>query len=225
MRFQVGLQHLRQIGIDRAARFAVAMSLPSAQLAVTAHDQVGEPIPTGATAFRALDPKHVELADQVAEDDRAVAGHVHWLFVLHHKFAPHIKNLFDQFIDFRGIQGQDQSRPVFNVNDEPNAAAIFCDRELQLAVNHGSSGRALLEKTIAGLSSSRGDEFYELKPKPLGGGIIHRKRRCCTWRLNIENHSIRPSQPDTNLVSDESVPPCCGSGLSDFFAIWLLRIR
>ena len=75
MRFQVGLQHLRQIGIDRAARFAVAMSLPSAQLAVTAHDQVGEPIPTGATAFRALDPKHVELADQVAEDDRAVAGH------------------------------------------------------------------------------------------------------------------------------------------------------
>src|SRR5262249_43012528 len=136
---------------------------------------------------------------EVAEDDHAVAWHVHWLFVLHHKFAPHIKNLFDQFIDFRGIQGQDQSRPVFNVNYEPNAAAIFCDRELQLAVNHGSSGRALLEKTIAGLSSSRGDEFYELKPKPLGGGIIHRKRRCCAWPLNIENHSIRPSQPDTNL--------------------------
>jgi len=29
-----------------------------------------------APAFRALDPQHVELADQVAEDDRAVARHL-----------------------------------------------------------------------------------------------------------------------------------------------------
>src|SRR5262249_31459943 len=50
----------------------------------------------GFRSWRARDPGF---------DGRTVAGHVHWLFVLPHKFAPHIKNLFDQFIDFRGIQG------------------------------------------------------------------------------------------------------------------------
>ena len=31
-------------------------------------------VPTRAPAFGALDPQPIELADQVAEDDRAVAG-------------------------------------------------------------------------------------------------------------------------------------------------------
>jgi hypothetical protein len=40
-----------------------------------ARDQVGQPIATPASAFRALDPQQTELADQVGEDDRAVARH------------------------------------------------------------------------------------------------------------------------------------------------------
>src|SRR5262249_19276087 len=37
------------------------------------HEQVSEPVSARAPAFRAFDPQHVELADQVAEDDRPVA--------------------------------------------------------------------------------------------------------------------------------------------------------
>src|SRR5262245_17976702 len=84
----VTLQHLRQIGADRAARVAVAASaLAGAVLGhigregeelfiwPVAHDQIGEPVAARASAFRALDPQQVELADQIAEDDRAVSGH------------------------------------------------------------------------------------------------------------------------------------------------------
>jgi hypothetical protein len=43
-------------------------------VAAISRDQVSKPISARASAFRALDPQHVELADQVAEDDRTVAG-------------------------------------------------------------------------------------------------------------------------------------------------------
>jgi hypothetical protein len=36
--------------------------------------QICESVSTRASAFRALDPQHVELADQIAEDDGAIAG-------------------------------------------------------------------------------------------------------------------------------------------------------
>jgi hypothetical protein len=38
-------------------------------------DQQWEPVLAPASALGAVDPEHVELADQVAEEDRAVAGH------------------------------------------------------------------------------------------------------------------------------------------------------
>src|SRR5262245_48802864 len=80
--------HLWQIGADRAARVAVGARVPARamcrhvigerenlRVATIARDQIGEPIASRAPAFRALDPQRVELADQVGEDDRAIAGH------------------------------------------------------------------------------------------------------------------------------------------------------
>ena len=48
---------------------------PSEELFVAAvfRDQHGEPVLAGAPALGALDPQHAQLADQVAEDGRAVA--------------------------------------------------------------------------------------------------------------------------------------------------------
>src|SRR5262249_28051042 len=82
------LDHFRQIGADRAARVAVPARPPALargghvvgegeQLLVwaVARDQVSDAVSTRASALGALDAQHVELADQVAEDDRAVAGH------------------------------------------------------------------------------------------------------------------------------------------------------
>jgi hypothetical protein len=57
--------------------------------------------------FKTLDAQHVELANQVGEDDCAVAGHVRWLFVLHCEFAPRIGKFFGQLVDFGRVQGQD----------------------------------------------------------------------------------------------------------------------
>ncbi len=81
-------QHSRQAGTDRAARITVASGLLARavgghvggereQLLVAAvpRDQIGEPVSTAAPALRALDAEQVELADQVTEDDRAVARH------------------------------------------------------------------------------------------------------------------------------------------------------
>jgi hypothetical protein len=47
---------------------------PSPTLRVNAvpHDQAVELILTGPAAFFTLDPEHCELADEVAEDDRAM---------------------------------------------------------------------------------------------------------------------------------------------------------
>jgi hypothetical protein len=80
-------QHVRQIGANRAARIAlIARKLaravgceligPGEQLCIAPvpRDQVGEPVSTGAPAFGAFDPQLAKLADQVPEDDRAVAG-------------------------------------------------------------------------------------------------------------------------------------------------------
>src|SRR5262245_3842535 len=54
------------------------------QLFVSAvpRDQVGEPVPARVPACRAFDADHVEAANQVAEDDRAVAGYSHFAFSL-----------------------------------------------------------------------------------------------------------------------------------------------
>jgi hypothetical protein len=43
------------------------------RVAAVPRDQVGEPIPARTSALGALDAQHVELANEVAEDDRAVA--------------------------------------------------------------------------------------------------------------------------------------------------------
>jgi len=44
-----------------------------------AHNQIGEPVSPRTPAFRTLDPQHTELADQVAEDDRAELDQSHSL--------------------------------------------------------------------------------------------------------------------------------------------------
>jgi hypothetical protein len=80
----VNSQNLWQSGADRTTRVAVAARLLAGavrgdvrgereQLFVPAvsRDQVGEPIPARASALGALDAQHIELADQVREDDRA----------------------------------------------------------------------------------------------------------------------------------------------------------
>ena len=48
--------------------------LTDAHVASALLNEVLKRIPTEAPAFRALDAQHVELADQTAEDDRAVAA-------------------------------------------------------------------------------------------------------------------------------------------------------
>src|SRR5262245_11252904 len=80
--------HLRQVRTDRGAWIAIAAPLLAGavgrdisgegkQLFISpvARDQVGEPILTRPPALWALDPQHVELADKIAEGNRAVAGH------------------------------------------------------------------------------------------------------------------------------------------------------
>src|SRR5262249_18016544 len=54
-------------------------------VSTVARDQISQSIPARASAFRALDAQHVELVDQVAEDDRAVAGHLDSTML---RFAP-----------------------------------------------------------------------------------------------------------------------------------------
>jgi hypothetical protein len=75
---------------DRAARVAATVGSPALTgsghvigerehllVSTIARDQVGEPVSAVAPAFQALDAKQVELADQVGEDDRAIAGPAH----------------------------------------------------------------------------------------------------------------------------------------------------
>jgi hypothetical protein len=72
-------QHLRQIRADRAARAPSPRARLRAQFAVAsamnANNISSRPY-RSIKSTGALDAQHIELADQVAEDDRAVAGHV-----------------------------------------------------------------------------------------------------------------------------------------------------
>ncbi len=43
-------------------------------VAAVPHQEISEPVSTRAPAFRALDAQYVELANEITEDDRAVAG-------------------------------------------------------------------------------------------------------------------------------------------------------
>jgi hypothetical protein len=80
-------QHLRQIRAERAARIVVAARLLAGairgnvrgegkQLFVSAvtHDQVSKPVLARASALGALDAQHIELADQLGENDGAFSG-------------------------------------------------------------------------------------------------------------------------------------------------------
>jgi hypothetical protein len=84
---QPGSQHFRQIGTDRSARIGVAVRLLACAVgrdvggeceqlgvAAVAADQVGHAVASRASALGALDSQHIDFADQVGEDDRAVAG-------------------------------------------------------------------------------------------------------------------------------------------------------
>src|SRR5262249_23985649 len=92
---------------DRAARVAVAARLLAGAVlghvgggceqpcvSAVSRDQVGEPVLTRLTTFRALDPQKVELADQVAEDDRAVVGHYDIDLLNSLSFVTHEKMIF-----------------------------------------------------------------------------------------------------------------------------------
>ena len=78
--------NLQQVRAPRAARVivvprdfarAVSLGLKVEQLRVNAvaFDETVKRIAPASAALVALDAQHVELADNVAEDDRAVSGH------------------------------------------------------------------------------------------------------------------------------------------------------
>jgi hypothetical protein len=67
---ELGLQYHR---IDAGNEFGVTKTPEYRVLNPVAHYQTVEPILTGPAAFFTLNSKHGELADQVAEFDRAVA--------------------------------------------------------------------------------------------------------------------------------------------------------
>src|SRR5262249_12913335 len=82
------LQHSRQIRTPRSAPVTHIMCrllravggdfvepIDDLCVAATLFDQTLHLIATGAAALGAVDIKHIELADQIAEDDCAVAGH------------------------------------------------------------------------------------------------------------------------------------------------------
>jgi hypothetical protein len=45
-------------------------------VAPISRDQVGEPVSARTPTLRALDAQHIELADRIAEDDRAFSRHL-----------------------------------------------------------------------------------------------------------------------------------------------------
>jgi hypothetical protein len=67
------------IPIDASALRAIASNLvdPVGQATVeaTLTDEMGEPVMTGPTTLVTGNIQHVELSDEVTEDDCAVAGH------------------------------------------------------------------------------------------------------------------------------------------------------
>jgi hypothetical protein len=70
---------------------AMISSVHELFVAAVFRDQSGKHLVARSPALGALDPEHIELADQIAEDDGAVAGHSPKISASH--FDLHLKHL------------------------------------------------------------------------------------------------------------------------------------